>query len=173
MSLIVFTGHKGSGKDTCGDFIVKERGYKKINFADPLKKITEILFGLPRSYWYDPVPKEKVVKQWPYQSPRTILQLCGTECFRNSWPDIWIQNWIRSVDNSPNVVTCDCRFLNEAKAVKSKGGTLVRVVRPSQTRQDTHSSETEQDSIKVDYTIVNDGSIQDLYDKVSLFLSSL
>ncbi len=58
---ILVTGCAGSGKDTVANYLIKKYGYKKFAFADPLKKISLILFNLQRdlSYYNDRRRKEK------------------------------------------------------------------------------------------------------------------
>ena len=62
----------------------------------------------------------------------------------------------------------DVRFKNEAVLIKKLNGLLIRVVRPSNDIQkDFHASEVEQDEIKVDITILNNSSKEDLYNTVN------
>jgi hypothetical protein len=60
-----------------------------------------------------------------------------------------------------NVIFTDVRFLDEARFIKKAGGIILRVVRDLENK-DTHSSETETDKITADYTIYNNGSLEDL-----------
>lgn len=46
--IIAFSGLIKSGKDTASDFLVNEFGYKKIAFADNLKKLCMGVFGLTK-----------------------------------------------------------------------------------------------------------------------------
>jgi len=66
----------------------------------------------------------------------------------------------------PNWVITDTRFPNEAQAIKDAGGILIRVVRPGNTPINTHSSETSLDNYPFDHVIINDGSLEDLVEKV-------
>jgi hypothetical protein len=71
---------------------------------------------------------------------------------------------------SERVVISDCRFPDEAALVKTLGGTVIRVVRPGVQQMD-HASEKQE--FTVDRTLHNDGSIQDLLDKVDHLLLSI
>ena len=77
----------------------------------------------------------------------------------------------------PNWIITDVRFPNEAKAIKDKGGIVIRVNRTYYTEDkkyiigydpfETHPSETALDDYDgFDYVIENDGTVQDLIDKV-------
>lgn len=70
---------------------------------------------------------------------------------------------------STGVVISDCRFPDEADAVRQLSMVVVRVVRPNiakTTVASTHTSETLQKLIVPDLTIVNDGTLEQLYEKV-------
>lgn len=97
-------------------------------------------------------------------TPRKLLQLVGTECGRNIiHPSIWINALLSKYnkDFSKWIVT-DVRFKNEAEAVKSKGGILIRINRETGL-SDNHPSETDLDEYpEWDFIIDNNGSMEDL-----------
>lgn len=125
-------------------------------------------------------------------TPRKLLQLLGTECGRQIiHPNIWCnalfadykakQEFIGKTNDGheewtddifPNWIITDCRFPNEAKAIKDRGGVVIRVNRDYQnplmpdTAIPEHPSETALDDYEFDYVIENDGSIEDLVEKV-------
>ena len=123
-------------------------------------------------------------------TPRLLLQLLGTECGRQIiHPNIWVNalfadykgKYLGATDDMkepvemcfPNWIITDVRFPNEAKAIKDKGGILIRINRPQYldnglvVRKDEHLSETSLDDYdKFDHVIENDGTVQDLIDKV-------
>lgn len=68
---------------------------------------------------------------------------------------------------SPNWIITDMRFPNELKAVEDKGGITIRVNRPQLISKDfEHESETSLDSAIFDYVIENNGTLEELIDKV-------
>jgi hypothetical protein len=111
---------------------------------------------------------------------RELLQILGTDALRNNLhPDTWVNALMcyyipYSVKGSDyeeyesNWIITDMRFPNEMQAVKANGGITIRVVRPSDKEipLDLHPSETALDDAKFDYEIVNDGTIEDLKEKV-------
>jgi hypothetical protein len=123
-------------------------------------------------------------------TPRHTLQLWGTEVGRRSYhDDIWVaslENRIRQSKDS--VVVTDCRFPNEIEAIQRSGGRVFRIKRGAdpawvptaieylnnQAEVDNppsllpHASEWSWMASKVDATVHNDGSIQDLYDNIEL-----
>ena len=71
-----------------------------------------------------------------------------------------------------NSIITDVRFLNEANAIKERGGILIKIERDNGT-ESTHISETALDSYDIDtfdYTINNNGTLEDLAKKVNAIL---
>jgi hypothetical protein len=127
-------------------------------------------------------------------APRTVLQTLGTEYGRALDPDIWANyalkigknllaggfKYDKTVGLIPDkdarcdyVVITDGRFRNELLAVAGTNGIALRVIRPTQADIQVgvkgHQSEKELDGIPehfYDESIVNNGTLQDLYDKV-------
>ena len=117
-------------------------------------------------------------------TPRLLLQLLGTECGRNILhPNVWvnatlnnydyIQRWIDvgGKEYYPNWIITDMRFLNEMEAVKKKGGITIRVNRNLEESKDQHESETELDNAEFNYVIDNNGTIEELIEKVREILT--
>lgn len=120
---------------------------------------------------------------------RELLQILGTDALRNNLhPDTWVNAlmcyYIKSNDKLirttedlleeweegeyPNWIITDMRFPNEMQAVKANGGITIRVVRPDDKKisLDLHPSETALDDAEFDYEIINDGTLEDLIEKV-------
>ena len=117
----------------------------------------------------------------PNLSPRIMLQTLGTEWGRDCVnEDVWVNYMIRRAANIvergiAGVVVSDVRFKNELEAIRKAGGKLVKVVRPVtdqnalETGVKNHQSESEQkffDNDQFNFIILNDSSLEDLYDKV-------
>lgn len=130
----------------------------------------------------------------PNLTPRWILQYWGTEVCRKAFhDDIWIAALENKLRNSKDdIVISDCRFPNEIKSIKNAGGIVIRVKRGpepewyqdavnmnagnsnmswmiSKTRMEKlgiHASETSWVGTDFDRVFENDGSIEDLFNKV-------
>ena len=116
---------------------------------------------------------------------REFLQKLGTEAMRdNLHTNVWVNalfadykaKWVPTGDaieedevslkkKYPNWIITDMRFENELEAVVKKGGITIRVVRPG-TVVGNHPSETALDGFIMHYEIINDGTMEDLVDKV-------
>ena len=128
---------------------------------------------------------------------RQFLQNLGTEAMRdglhtNVWVNALFADYVPVVkewDEFGNDILVeypfwcitDMRFPNELEAVKEKGGITIRVVRSHgytnpHTREykemplSYHPSETALDDAEFDYEIINDGTIEDLIEKVKEIL---
>lgn len=147
---IGFIGLAGSGKDTAALGLI-EHGWCRMAFADRLKELA----------WHFGWDGEKD------ESGRRLLQDLGMAA-RTYNQTFWIEQASRSLkeisDNflsKPKVWT-DVRFQNEADFVRSRGGVIVRIIRPSLKSKDSHESELNQLAIDADYTVVNDGTPAEL-----------
>lgn len=115
---------------------------------------------------------------------RTLLQKLGTEAMRdNLHENVWVNALFadykaieripeKRMSIMPNWIITDMRFPNEMKAILEKSGITIRVVRDYALRggpedpKNIHPSETALDDAEFDYEIINDGTIEDLIEKV-------
>ncbi|HUW10754.1 MAG TPA: hypothetical protein VM537_13565 [Anaerolineae bacterium] len=184
--LILGFGYKRrSGKDSCGEYAVKhmQRLGKEARidwFALSLKHMCGAAFEFttPQLWGED---KLEVDEFWNI-TPARAMQLCGTECMRKVFgDDFWVRTLERRVKTAvcSSFVICDVRFPNEAEAVRSWGGHLVRVDRPGLAdvvdgRDPAHESETALDNYDGwNHVLVNDGSLEELHTKVADLVDSL
>lgn len=68
------------------------------------------------------------------------------------------------------IVVDDLRFIHEYNEIKNLGGEIWRVTRPNKGNIDNHLSETEHNAIKEDKLLINDGSLEELYEKIQKFI---
>ena len=114
---------------------------------------------------------------------RHILQYVGTDIIRKQAPDFWV-NFISSVltyfnENWDYVLIPDTRFPNEIDKLISNSFdvTHIRVVRPNfknslTEEQQNHPSETALDNVKPDFYIYNEGSIDELREKINKWIKT-
>ena len=73
--------------------------------------------------------------------------------------------------NYPMWIITDCRFKNELQAIKDRDGIVIRVNRNNSLFKSViHESETALDNAKFDYIIDNNGTIEELIEKVKEIL---
>jgi Domain of unknown function (DUF4406) len=168
VELIGLSGYARSGKDTIADSLATTYGYKKMSFADPMKKALLTLdpnidFGEGRAYLSQAIKVGWDELKNNSTEIRPLLQRMGTEIGRNMWgEDFWVNAAINSIPDGSKIVFADVRFPNEADAIKSLGGSVWRIERNGVGPANSHISETALDGYKFDKTINNSGSIEDL-----------
>ena len=189
--IIGLVGFIGSGKGTVGD-ILEQKGFIKDSFAKPLKDACAVMFGWsrellegdtemsrkwreePDSYW-----SEKFGREF---TPREALQKMGTEAGRDVFhKDIWVISLLNRAKGKDVVVT-DVRFQNEIEYIQGNGGIVIRVKRGENPawfslldkikletertkfmqHEHIHKSEWDWVGCEFNYTIANNGTIQDL-----------
>mgnify|MGYP000013384429 CR=1 FL=1 len=144
MKVIGCTGQLAFGKDVLCDHLVKKLNeydpvWQRTAFANAVKEIFETSFGVDREFtegW----------KRNPDAPPgflmtvRKSLQFIG-DGFRQIQSNIWIDIALR--DESKKIVISDSRYINEAKAIKAKGGTMIVLYRPGFMNDDPNPSESQ------------------------------
>lgn len=185
MVVIGVTGRKYNGKDTIAEYLVKKYNFVQISFAEPLKEVCRTLFGFSQEQLYGSL-KETVDESWGI-SPRNALQFLGTDIIRNQIhkliPNIEDKFWIRCMlakinklkENDPDVkiVISDVRFPNEVDMIKEINGIIIRAVRPSISNIDCHESEKLIDELNVNFELLNDLGLNELYDKVDKIMPNI
>lgn len=171
--LVGIAGGLNSGKGVAAE-IFKGSGYLERNFADPLKRMVRDLFNVPtKVLWGTSENRTPEV--------RAMLQELG-DYARRYRPEIWVDKMEESLaafaesglNGYHGVVIADIRFEKEVAFVHEMGGVVIRVVRPGSSdgipvELSEHASETELKGLPAetfDITIVNDGTLQDLREKV-------
>jgi dephospho-CoA kinase len=172
--LLALSGAKNSGKDVVGEYLVKKYGFKRIAFADKLKKSVTALFDIDASLLEELKNSNDTImffdkngNAWFSMTFRELLQRYGTEAHRDVFgKDFWIDHALKGINPNDDIVITDCRFENEIEKVKSLGGEIARIVREDLVSKDSHSSEVEPPLHLIDYFLINDKTLEDLYNEV-------
>jgi|SRR5215831_7796033 len=177
--ILGLSGAKGSGKDTVAAYLVKEHGFERKAFADPLKKSIAALFDIPfsevdklKNEELNIVALEEAFGGSHNMTFRTFLQRYGTEAHRDVFgEDFWLDYTlpVRGYYPGRAIVVTDVRFENEANRVRELGGHNVRIFRDGVEDQDQHRSEAF--DFNYDLTILNHGDLDDLYVSVEEILT--
>lgn len=139
--------------------------------------------------WWQPSYRQDA--PYPYKpTVREFLQRLGTEAIRgqvhdNAWVNAMFSDYhyanvqggfmnfeegeplinILYKEKQSKWIITDLRFPNEYKAIKDHGGILFRINRGNPyDNTNKHSSETALDNYEFDYTICNDGTLENLYE---------
>jgi hypothetical protein len=188
--IIGLAGLKGCGKSTVAQHLAGEHGFARIRFAAPLKSmigrlLDEMGIGHHQA-WHliEGDHKETPTPLFMGQTPRHAMQTLGTEWGRDLiGPDFWVACWRHMVERARldhiaetcggvtpiHVVAEDCRFPNEAAAIRALGGRVVWIDRPGLAATG-HASENSLTAADCDAVIRNDGAILDLTQAVEAVL---
>lgn len=169
MSVIIgLCGYKRTGKTTVAEILCDRYGYFHESFASPIREFVATIVGTS-------VHGLEAVKEAPLEwldgkTPRHMMQTVGTEWGRDTvHPELWVRSLVKriapAITRHQPVVVSDVRFPNEAEALRSLGGIIVRVTRPGMTRG-THPSETQVDAIEADFEFPNNGGLMAALDAV-------
>lgn len=169
------------------DMLDVRSDWKIKKFAGKLKQIASLLTGIDVEKFEDQEFKKTLLgREWGtvkhnplnvipvfenvqfnhLMSVRELLQKLGTEAMRvGLHENVWVNALFTDFKGDIHWVVTDMRFPNEMEAIKEKGGITIRVIRPG-TATGTHPSEIALDNAKFDYEIINDGTMEELINKV-------
>jgi hypothetical protein len=164
-----------AGKDTAAQALVAD-GWTRVAFADGVREAALALNPITNIQTNDPSWVNRLsqrVEEYGWdgakddagtrEEVRRLLQRMGTEAGRHiHGEDCWIKLAKKKLDAAPGpVVVTDVRFRNEAEAIRSWGGKIIKIERPGVGPCNGHSSEAL--DFEPNISIDNFGSIEDLH----------
>lgn len=177
--MIIGIGHVARvGKDVAASALSRDLGFQRRAFADKLKELaleadpivttqtqtTNIGAGRGRLRWVVQGMGWEEAKN-AYPEVRKFLQDLGVGARKVFGEDFWVKQAVAGIGKQ-DVVFSDVRFHSEAEALQALGGKLIRIDRPGRVAEG-HISETALVGFEGwDAVIVNNGTVQDLEDKV-------
>lgn len=164
--LVGIAGPARSGKNEVAKYLQKYHAFHEDSFAAPIRKCLMDILGLP-------FEKYEEVKQAPQavfggKTCREFMQKMGTEFGREMiYDNIWVDSCIVRMSAFERAAISDVRFDNEANAIRERGGYIIHVDRPSiRIEQSAHVSEKGIDPSLIDFSILNDQSLDNLYAQI-------
>lgn len=172
--IIGLAGFAQTGKDTVGQILVRSHGFKRLAYADAIRKF---LLAIDPFVWSDlqmggvrlstVVPNHRTdSKGWEgaktMPEVRRLLQLTGSEGGREVLgEDVWVNIVTEQIKCMPeqDFVVTDCRFKNECWSISDLGGKIVRVLKDGVGPPNTHSSEMDILTWPYDDYINNNGDM--------------
>jgi hypothetical protein len=158
---IAFGGKMGTGKDCAVQYLQNMFPQNvKVAFSDGI---------------YDILHYAQTKCGFPQVKDRAFLQWVGTEWAHKIDNNVWIDMTLRGLPHDKHVFLSDIRFKTELEALKKDEWVCIKLIR-NKVESDRkgngdefHSSETELDLISDttwDYIIENNGTIEELYNKL-------
>jgi hypothetical protein len=184
MGNIGIIGRARVGKDTAGKWLVDNRGYRRIGFADALK---EAALKVDPIVWEDPCADvtarlaETVARiGWErakdaFPEVRRFLQELGA-AVRDIDEDFWLRAAMKKVmaanDAGVPVVITDVRYPNEAASLRRAGFHLVYIDRPGVPQMD-HVSENSLTEDDAKYYVRNAGTVDGLHEDMEFIVDNI
>ena len=179
--LIGFSGLPRSGKTTASGIvssIVRRAGKTPfvMSFASPIKKML-LSMGVPHSNLYTSMYKDEAIGFLNGRTARELMQTLGTEWGRSMvCSDIWVRLSVYEADsyinNGDTVIYDDVRFVDEADAIRKRGGILIKVEKRGDV-SNGHSSDSALRGYEFDEVVYNDGDKKDLEEKINDIISRI
>ena len=188
--IIGISGKAGSGKDTAAKMLevlyanpdisyedFANKRYKNfadiqiVHFADSLKETAQVLFRIGE--WETNTQEgKKTTINWIGKTVRELLQGIGQGLRDAIDPNLWVKILFANTEDWSNYIIADVRYPNEIYAIKKRNGVLIRIDRKG-AGAGNHSSETALDDYKEwDVHIENNGSIEDLFEAMKIFIKN-
>ena len=194
MLLLGISGKASAGKDLLGTYLARKLSslcgdeVHTIAFADELKKDLMDKFNLTYAQVYSDLKEvwdlryartvnSTAIEFW---TPRAMMQEYG-QFMRKFDNDYWTKKLFDNVDKMGynHIIITDIRQINEVNSVLSKDGLHIRITRNKDSALSSgskeHVTEVELDNsdFPVDYEVLNDGSIDDLYEQADELIKDI
>ncbi len=174
MLVVAISGKRGTGKTTSANYLSRKYGFIKVGFADALKEAARVFYPFTeRDFGFN---KEKKYKDFDW-TPRDFMIHLG-EMMRYHQPDYWLEKGLaKCVDTTRNYCFDDCRFTNEADAIRKLGGKVIRIERYEKLNPFGKDldiiSEKDLDNYKFDYVVpkVRNTSMTELEHQLDAFVN--
>lgn len=177
-------GKLRSGKSAAGDYLAFKYGYTQFAFGDELKRDFHRRYPeIPR----DPKPRAGYQFHGQFMREHYGENVWINACFGNVRDARGSSRYYGELPQPFRAVISDVRQPNEFSALQSAGYVLIRVSAPDGVRieravnsGDTfnyadlmHGTETALDGHLADFTVVNDGTLAELYAKIDEIMGFL
>ena len=194
--IIAVSGKMGSGKDTAAemlsyllfctdestvtyqDFVNYKRNCIKFPrthaFADNLKKCLSILLNVDVDKLNDRNFKNSSIEWLNGLTVRQMLQKFATGVRNEIGEDFWIQSLFRKFNPETDFwIITDLRYMNELSAIRKYESIIIRIIR-NDVEVSNHQSENDLDFYtKWDYVIDNNGSKEELFEKIKQIVKEI
>lgn len=174
LNVLGLHGFAQSGKDTIAKGL-ERYGYTRVALADPIRSIAYAIDPIIAADSYGRLFRlQEYVDQVGWDDAkvsnsevRRLLQVIGTEVGRDMLgSNVWVDLAEEKMAHPGFWVVTDVRFLNEVDMIRRLNGTLVKVIRPGVRSVNQHVSDKGLPDHLFDHVIHNDGTIDELFQKV-------
>jgi len=194
--IIGLIGQKRVGKDTVATIIKEfDNEYKCMALADPIKDVARIMFNFSEKQLYE-AEKDEIDAKWNIK-PREFFEQFGTDIMQFDiykylptlestvpYRKFWVMSLLSKINKYDKIIITDVRGQHELEEIRkfNPNSIFIRIVRPptqstqftqsTQSTQPTHITQLEPNQISDEFiteTIINDGSLDELREKIREF----
>lgn len=129
-------------------------------------ELYEKLFAYLNQVRADPKLAEQTISTVNKEVYRPLLQWLGGYFVAKLSPTIWYDELFRRIDMRDNhrdlVIILGLRYPSDAEVVRTQGGRVIAITRPSNNPDSTDITEAQRSKIVPDITIVSNGTLEQL-----------
>lgn len=163
-AIIGLLGRSRSGKDTVANAILASHPQYQIRrLSAPLKQATQALYDFtPDQLETD--QKEQLDPRWN-KTPRQAIQALTEHMMQQMGHDFFTRRLYANLPPNQPIIIPDVRYPHDIQEITKRNGIVLKVVRPGNPIQ--HPFENHIDHLQGTHTLINDGSLQDLFNQIS------
>ena len=168
MVLLVLTGKRRVGKDTFADLLVNNYGFTKVSFSEPLKEITNMLYGFDINDENKDTVNENLNKTYReilIETADKLKEIDETILLKN------FQRKYQKIIDNYNVVISDMRFQCEYDYVKTLNPVIIKIQKVNPHLKQI-KTENLIDSFDHDYVIENSEGVGEYLTKINRLLTT-
>ena len=169
VKIIGLLGRSRVGKDTVADLIIKDyKQYVKVKLSYTLKVALCELYGFTMKQ-FESSDKDVVDKRWN-KSPRETIQHLTSSMMDFMGKDFFTKRLYDDYDKNkiaPYIIITDIRYNHDIQEIRRRNGLVIKIERPNNSVK--YECENHIDSLEGDVTIINDGNIENLHEKIKMY----
>ena len=151
--VIGISGFGGNGKTSVSDYFIHTHGFKRVSFADPIRKML-IALGVEEEVLRDPVRKNEPHPILMGKTPVQAMETLGTAWGRDMiHPNLWVNHFMHNGLGRPFLICDDVRYPNEVEAIRQMGGKVFKLVVPG--KEPVRGTDFSVEKLEVDQEIEN------------------
>jgi adenylate kinase family enzyme len=130
---IALVGVAGSGKDYLASILIKNLGFNRVSFADPLRAVCASIFDIGEYASDD--KKDTIIEQYGMTAREIWIKVSAT--IRSIDDNIWIGktlDLINQYGDDENIIITDCRTITEMQALHELGFKFIWINRRENTK---------------------------------------
>jgi len=162
--IIGILGRSRAGKDTIAKLITMNSvtSWDIVRLAQPIKDAVCALYDIPREH-VENHEKELIMPDHGI-TPRQAMQDITEQYMRKHGTGFFSRRVFNKYSAGDNIIIPDVRFRADVEEIKSRGGFVIKVVRTENAV--SYTCELTVDTAPCDFSIVNDGTLDELEEKV-------